>query len=289
MPNIVSLEKISLKNHQIINEERIKQEIIKNPSILGLGDLIVRDNERTQPRAGRLDLLLQDPDTNRRYEVEIQLGELDESHIIRTLEYWDIERRRYPQYDHCAVIIAENITSRFLNVIGLFNGNIPLIAIQMNAFKIGEDVGLACVIVLDEMSLGLADEDEEGQEPTDRHYWLNRASEATVKMADNLVKTLNELSGQEFQLNYTKFYTGLAANGRANNFIILVPLRQSLKAEIKLPQNEETQKLIDEAEFENMGYDGANQRYRLRLFESDFEHKKDTIRELLKRAYENSK
>jgi hypothetical protein len=63
---------------------------------------------------GRLDLLLQDVDTNRRYEVEIQLGKTDESHIIRTIEYWDIERKRYPQYDHCAVIIAEDITSRFL-------------------------------------------------------------------------------------------------------------------------------------------------------------------------------
>ncbi len=64
-----------------------------------------------------LDLLLQDPDTNRRYEVELQLGPTDESHIIRTIECWDIERKRYPQYDHCAVIVAEDITSRFLNVI----------------------------------------------------------------------------------------------------------------------------------------------------------------------------
>jgi hypothetical protein len=29
--------------------------------------------------------------------------------------------KRYPQYDHCAVLIAE-FTSRFLNVISLFNG-----------------------------------------------------------------------------------------------------------------------------------------------------------------------
>jgi len=54
-----------------------------------LGDLIVKDKERIQPGAGRLDLLLQDPDTNLRYEVEIQLGKTDESHIIRTIEYWD--------------------------------------------------------------------------------------------------------------------------------------------------------------------------------------------------------
>lgn len=43
--------------------------------------------------------------------------------MIRTIEYWDIERKRYPQYEHCAVIIAEDITSRFLNVIQLFNGS----------------------------------------------------------------------------------------------------------------------------------------------------------------------
>jgi len=69
-------------------------------------------------KAGRLDLLLEDPDPEAatRYEVEIQLGATDESHIIRTVEYWDIERKRYPQYEHCAVIIAEEVTSRFLNV-----------------------------------------------------------------------------------------------------------------------------------------------------------------------------
>ena len=54
-------------------------------------------------------------------------------HLIlsSTIEYWDIERKRYPQYDHCAVLVAEDITSRFLNVVSLFYGTIPLIAIQM--------------------------------------------------------------------------------------------------------------------------------------------------------------
>lgn len=84
-------------------------------------------------------MLFQDPETYRRYEVEIQLGKTDESHLIRTIEYWDIERKRYPQYDHCAVIVAEDITGRFLNVINLFNGFIPLVAIQMKAFKFGDD------------------------------------------------------------------------------------------------------------------------------------------------------
>ena len=59
----------------------------------------------------------------------------------RTIEYWDIERKRYPQYEHSAVIVAEDITARFLNVISLFNGQIPLMALQMSAFQTGESMG----------------------------------------------------------------------------------------------------------------------------------------------------
>ena len=58
------------------------------------------------------------------YEIEIQLGATDPSHIIRTVEYWDTEKKRYPQYDHCAVIVAEEIIGRFMNVISLFNGEV---------------------------------------------------------------------------------------------------------------------------------------------------------------------
>lgn len=98
-------------------------------------------------------------------------GKTDEAHIIRAIEYWDIERKRYPQYEHTAVIVAEDIITRFLNVIALFNGTIPLIAIQMNAVKLGDNVSLVCSTVLGEARLGLVDEDEEVQEVTDRSYW----------------------------------------------------------------------------------------------------------------------
>ena len=123
-------EKISIKNHPELNEKWVQDRISEEPGILGLGDVILKDRERLQPRAGRLDLLFQDAESNHRYEVKIQLGGTDESHIIRTIEYWDIERKRYPQYEHTAVIVAEDITSRFLNVISLFNGMIPLMAVK---------------------------------------------------------------------------------------------------------------------------------------------------------------
>jgi hypothetical protein len=120
--SFVRPERLLLKTHPEYSEKWVQKLIAQDPSILGLGELVLRDQERVQPRAGRLDLLLQDPETKRRYEVELQFGATDETHIMRTIEYWDIERKRYPQYDHCAVLIAEDITSRFLNVVSLLNG-----------------------------------------------------------------------------------------------------------------------------------------------------------------------
>src|SRR3989475_4260729 len=143
------LTKLSIRTHPELNERWVQERIANDPAILGLGDVILKDKERLQTGAGRLDLLLQEADASRRYEVEIQLGKSDESHIIRTIEYWDIERKRYPQYDHTAVIVAEEITSRFLNVISLFNGTIPLMAVQMSAVQLGEAVSLVFTTVLD--------------------------------------------------------------------------------------------------------------------------------------------
>ena len=80
-------EVISLKDHPQFNEKWVQKIIAKEPAVLGLGDLEYRDSEKVQPKAGRLDLLLSDEENDRRYEVELMLGALDESHIIRTLEY----------------------------------------------------------------------------------------------------------------------------------------------------------------------------------------------------------
>ena len=185
----VKPERLWFKAHPDYTEKWVQSLIAEDPTILGMGDLILRDQERVQPRAGRLDLLLQDTDTKRRYEVELQLGATDEAHIIRTIEYWDIERRRYPQYDHCAVLIAEDITSRFLNVISLFNGTVPFIAIQMQALKIGENVTLVFTTVVDELARGFVDEDEDAEAaPTDRSYWEQRATISAIS-SDTLISS----------------------------------------------------------------------------------------------------
>ena len=115
-----------------------------------LGELDIVGKEHRQPSGGRIDFLMHHADTDLFYEVEIMLGTLDESHIIRTIEYWDVERQRRPQSDHRAVIVAENITSRFFNVLRLLNRSVPMIAVQLSAFKLDDSsIVLHAVTVLD--------------------------------------------------------------------------------------------------------------------------------------------
>jgi hypothetical protein len=278
-------EPISRKNHPELSEKWVQDRLAEDPSILGLGDLILKDQERIQPRAGRLDLLLQDSEASQRFEVELQLGSTDESNLIRALEYWDIERKRYPQYDHTAVIVAEDITSRFLSVISLFNGTIPLVAIQMRALKNQNDVGLFFTTVLDQVQLGLVDDDEEIQEVTDRAYWESRGTENTVSMADTLLEIAREFD-DELELKYNKFYIGLARHGVPSNFIIFRPQKGMLRIEPKIPRTAELQAQLEEAGMDLLDYDTRWSRYRIRLKPEDISDNDTTVRDLIKRAYE---
>jgi hypothetical protein len=279
----VKFEKIDLKSHAEFTEKWVQDRIAADPKMLGLGDVILKDKERIQPRAGRLDLLFQESEGNRRFEVELQLGPLDESHIIRTIEYWDIERKRYPQYDHTAVIIAEDITSRFLNVISLLNGTITLIAIQMSALKIGDSIGLFFTTVLDQINLGFVDEDEEVQETTDRAYWEKKATKQTVAMADEILELLREYD-KALELKFNKFYVGIARDGRPDNFVIFRPKMNWITVEPKLKESDEIQNLLEAQGCDVMEYDKRWGRYRIRFKQGDVTKHQALLIKLLKDA-----
>ncbi len=287
--NHSKLKTISLKNHPQLTEKWLQEIIANDPSILGIGDVFLKDKERIHPGAGRLDLLLQDTDGHGRYEVEIQLGATDESHLIRTIEYWDIERKKYPQYDHTAVIIAEDITSRFFNVIGLFNGFIPLMAIKVSAVEINGDVGLLFTKILDTVKLGLLDEDEEVAEQTDRAYWETvRGTKKTVSLVDSILDIAHQFSPTA-ELSYNKHYIGFWVDGRPYNFAIMRPQRNGMRLEIRLPKEEETDKIIASAELEILDYDTRWRSYRIKLNEDSIIDKKDFLSTLLVRAHEYRK
>jgi hypothetical protein len=214
-----------------LSEKWLQDRIEEDPSILGLGDVQLIRRERKQSTGGRLDFLFYDPEQETRYAAEVMLGSLDESHIIRTIEYWDIERQRYPTYEHRAVIVAEEITARFFNVIRLLNRAVPLIALQLSAFPIGKDEIIVHAIKVLDIYEEAEPEEEEGGAQVDRRYWERRASAASLQALDAVVALVNAEVGQA-RVTYNKGHIALGTSGR--NFCWFHPPREASHCHVRV-------------------------------------------------------
>jgi hypothetical protein len=194
----------------------LQDQIVDNPGCLQLGELEVISRERQQASGGRLDLLLKDPEDDSMYEVEVMLGETDETHIIRTLEYWDTEKRKWPQRQHSAVLVAESITRRFFNVIQLLSHAIPIIAIQVTVVEADDKKILHFSKILD---IYEEPEDESGSSGREYNedFWKEKSSWTLDAAKAILEATRSTLTGAS--LNFVKNYIGIEVNG--NNYMWL--------------------------------------------------------------------
>jgi len=239
----VKPEQLSLKSHSEFSEKWVQDRIAADPSILGLGDVVLIAKEKSQPKAGRLDLLLHDEQLNRRYEVELMLGATDPSHIIRSIEYFDIERRRYPAYNHVAVLIAEDITSRFLNVMALLAGSIPLIAIQFTALRVENKILLHFTRVLDQTELRTDDTyeggDTAGAGPVDRSWWEQKTPPQIMAMCDEVLKMTTTTAKAPHRLQYRKNLINVVRDDGGTTGIWLWPRKTLLNigAYVEHPAN----------------------------------------------------
>lgn len=285
--NFAPIKTISLKSHPEISEAWVQQVLFDNPTLLGLGSSVKsRDKERRQNAGGRLDLLLEDEDSDVRYEVEIQLGATDETHIIRTIEYWDIERKRFPGCDHVAVIVAEEITSRFFNVISLFNSAIPLIAIKMTAIENPDgSIGLLFTKVLDLAPSAQLEEDEPSEQ-TDRSYWEKQSSKKVLQNIDHVLGLIQRFEPKA-QLSYNKFYLGIWVNGRANNFAVFRPRKNYFILDVKLDRNDDNDELIRKTGCEEIQYMMRLQKYRFYVDEKFSSEVENAFVDVLRTAYED--
>jgi hypothetical protein len=182
------------------------------------------------------------------YETEIQLGVTDESHIIRTIEYWDIETRRFPSKNHQAVIVAEEITNRFFNVISIISQSLPIIAIQVSVIKVNNEVLLSFTKVLD-----LYEEPEDevnlGGEEVNRQYWKKIAHAKSIILMDNMVKIVQN-SYPDLRITYNKYHVALGTS--LKNFIWLRPRKTANNCHLEIKVNKEEVEDI-KAKFDEMG------------------------------------
>lgn len=192
------------------DEYWLQDQIFNNPSVLGLGDLDVVSKEKKQSSGGKLDLLLKDPEDDKMFEVEVMLGATDESHIIRTIEYWDLERKRWPKRQHFAVLVAESITRRFFNVIQLLSLSIPVIAVQANIIEADGKRILHFNKVLD--SYEEPEEEGRGPEGVFNEQWWRANAPWNLTNAEALLKLVHP-DIEKLEIGFTKNYVSLAADG----------------------------------------------------------------------------
>ncbi len=197
------------------DEAWLRDKICEDPSMLGLGDLQAVMKEKTQSQGGRLDLLLKNPADDSMYEVELQLGPTDESHIIRTIEYWDNEKRRWPKRTHTAVLIAEEITSRFFNVVHLLSLAVPIIGIQANIVEAGESKALHFTKIID--SYEEPEEEESAQLTYDEKHWIDNYP-GSLECA-RWYKALLNTYYSEVATKYFESYISLIVGGKARVWI----------------------------------------------------------------------
>lgn len=267
-----------------LGEAWLQEQIAKDTTLLGLGELHVIQREKIQPTGGRIDFLMYDAETDTRFEIELMLGAVDESHIIRTIEYWDVERQRYPTLDHRAVIVAEEITARFFNVIRLLNRAIPMIAIQLSAFVIDESIVLHFTRVLDTYEFG-ADPEDEPTAPADRAYWEKRSSPEALRVADAVVSLVPTTHGEP-KMIYNRGHIAVGTSGY--NFCWCHPRKVHCNARVKVPA--EQRAALTET-LEGVGIDAASRgrnSIRMQLTTKDVNGNRDALIEVLRVAEEYS-
>ncbi len=209
-----------------LDESWLQRMICDSPNSLGLGDLRLVAKEKIISSGGKLDILLQDQNDEIMYEVEVQLGETDPSHIIRTIEYWDLIRKKYPLRQHYGVIIAESITKRFFNVISLLSATIPIIAIQCQILEIDGKRALVFTPILNAYE---EPDDLQGETNTvvDEKYWES-FSRNTLSMAKLLFEETKEIyRGTSLELNKWSIaiksngYNQMRLNKRSGDFVMI--------------------------------------------------------------------
>lgn len=231
------------------NEYWLQDIIYEDPKILGLGDLVAVNKEKKQSSGGRLDILLKEPTENLMYEVEVMLGETDPSHIIRSIEYWDNEKRKYPQRQHFCVLIAESFDRRYFNVIQLMSLNIPMIAIQADLLEVNGERILNFSKIIDIYIE--PEENDEDLKQVNESTW-NKDAPWTNSTAKELFNSLKEKQDR-INLRYTQSYISIIIDGR-NAYWLCKRMKPTSALFFSVKDDEKVEAIKQKLEAKDIGY-----------------------------------
>lgn len=252
----VKNQPISLAGHADYDEAWLEQLIKNDPALLGLGRIDVIASQIHQAK-GRLDLLLKDEKNEVIYVVELMLGALDETHIVRTIEYWlkERERKQHEDYELVAVLAAERVLeSRFVDVVRFLSRQMPLLLLEITALQVQDCLTLKFVRVFD--GRRIQTEDVTTTPEATRESWVEYACEGTVSLAERFAEMLKEID-PSIGLTFKQNFLGLRTGHRPSNFMTFSPKRQFLKVWAKTERAVAFAKTLKDAGFDVLGSSDA--------------------------------
>lgn len=278
----VQAEPFSLKDHPGFDESWLEKQIKDHPEVLGLGAARPVRSQTHHKSGGIVDLLLRDEDNEVYYTVELMLGPVDASHLVRTIDYFLREQTRpdSEEWEHVAVLVAEDIRgSRFINVAEYLSKKMPLIVMELSALRVGEYVTLKGVRIFD----GTQDQEEriEQQEEITPESWAKKSSRESMQLVTQFEGILQGLVS-DLRLTY-KSFIGIAVGNRAQNFVYFNAKREFVRVHVPQINNAADWKMrIEKSGFKLLeGGDGL----KFRVFPQQFESHRDMFVELFKQAY----
>jgi hypothetical protein len=280
----VPAKAFSLKAHPGFDEAWLEKLISEHPEILGLEGTKVVSAQILQKSGGKLDLLLRDDENEKLYTVELMLGQLDASHIVRTLDYFLREQARPGTEDwtHVAVLVAEDIlSSRFLSVVKYLSEKMPLVVIELSALRVGEDFTLKSTRIFDG-----TDEREgeiEQQEKITREDWIKKSSTASIELVEKFSPILEQLTNG-LRLTYKKHAIGIAIGNRAENFVKFYPKRDFVRVGVRISNAADWRRRMGDAGFNVAGVQETD-RVRFRVSPEQFEAHRVLFADFFNQSY----
>lgn len=183
-----------------------------------------------------------------------------------------------PEREHVAVLVAEDITSRFLNIVSLLNKSIPLIAIQMQAFEVGSYLTLVFTTVVDRFSRP-DDEEDEGQSVVTRADWESKGLKAGLAVVDELAGFARE-KDPDFVLKYNQAFIQVNKHGKI--FLTFRPQKVQTKINIRMgktTQSEDLERKMKESGLAVEYKDGK--RYRIAVDNDKFKEHASEIKDMV--------
>ena len=211
-------------------------------------------------------------------------------HLANARRAWPqlCERAEAEQWscrDFLAVLVAEEVTARFLNILQLIDGVVPIVVLQVSALQVGQQVVLSFTKLLDEVALGTELEDDPGART--RSWWEGRSSAAALKLLDECLDLVRELD-PELAPSYQKNYIGVSQNNRPNNFVTFRPLRHGLRVEIRAGNLRWFEDRFESEGLSRLGIDRRWRGLRFVLHPGEVAANEKLLKSLLRAAYKQS-